>query len=198
MSDQNESKRPDAGEVLDKVLARYAGEPLIGFEERIVRRVRQRQLAAPNRFGWLRTMNPVAALASVVAIAALSVTIGVRIGEQRANAIWQRRTEEMKISLVAKKPALSSAATAETQVPPSHRVERVIKDVPRLERHRVSAAPYHAAHFPTPAPLTAQEKALAAVASRGGPKLVSSLVLTTATTSEPDDKVNPDEMHDQK
>ena len=194
MSDQNESKPlRDPGEVLDNVLARYAGEPLTGFEERIVRRVRQRQLVQPNRLGWPRwTMNPIAAIASVAAIAAVSAAIGVRIGEQHANTIWQRRTDEMKMSAAVKK---SVPLRANPDVRPASKPQAEARHI--VARHQVRGVQQQAARFPTPAPLTAQERALALVASRGGPKSVSPLVLRSATTSESDDKANRDEMHDQ-
>src|SRR4029077_6199423 len=93
MPEKHDSERhAQADHLLDRVLARYAGEPLAGLENRTLSRVRAQQEAAARRFFSWRSLVPyIAAVAAAGATVAASLAIGIHIGQHRANVAWQQR-----------------------------------------------------------------------------------------------------------
>ena len=172
-----------AGELLDHALARYAGEPLSGMEGRTLARLRveraQQEAAASrffNRARWMRWLA--ATTAGAVAVAA-SLVIGIQIGQHRSDAIWQQRVANT--TAWNSVPAVGKATVAPVPAPviataksPRRTLQRAI--APQLTRK--------AAQFPTPVPLSSQERALARLAANGNPALLASLAQATSKANE--------------
>jgi hypothetical protein len=187
MPEKHDSERhAQADHLLDRVLARYAGEPLAGLENRTLSRIRaQQEAAAQGFFSWRSLVPYIAAVAAAGATVAASLAIGIHIGQHRANVAWQQRIANSSASnAVGKSGAVNvlptSAVTAANTSPRIRRAHRGAAAVQSSSRH--------AAQFPSPAPLTAQERALARLASTGDPALLSSL----AHATHPIDIVRPD------
>jgi len=179
-------RHAQADYLLDRVLARYAGEPLAGLENRTLRRLRAQQAAAVQRFFSWRSLVPyIAAAAAAGATVSVSLAIGIHIGQHRANVAWQQR--------ISNSSASNAVGQADAvNVPPTSAVTAA-NTSPQIRRaHSGTAAVQpssrHAAQFPSPAPLTAQERALARLASTGDPALLSSL----AHATHPIEVVPPD------
>src|SRR5436853_7437714 len=85
----------NAGELLDRTLARFAGEPLSGLESRTLARLRvaqaQQEAAANRFFNRARWMRWLAAATAGAAAVAVSLVVGIQIGQHRADAVWQQR-----------------------------------------------------------------------------------------------------------
>jgi hypothetical protein len=164
-----------AGELLDRTLARYAGEPLTGLESRTMARLRVEQEAAASRFfkraRLLRWLG--AATAGTAAVAA-SLIVGIQIGQHRADAVWQQR--------VANATAWNSVKPAGTVTVPPAPAAATVK-APRTFVHRAAAPQLarKAAQFPSPVPLTAQERSLAHLAA-ADPAMVASLARSLQTS----------------
>src|SRR4029077_7674966 len=85
-------RHAQADYLLDRVLARYAGEPLAGLENRTLRRLRAQQAAAAQGFlSWRSVVPYIAAAAAAGATVSVSLAIGIHIGQHRANVAWQQR-----------------------------------------------------------------------------------------------------------
>ena len=170
MPDDRQPAR-ETDRLLDRVLSDYAGEPLTGFENRVARGVREKRSVAART--WPRLWWPAAVAATIVAV--ISFAFGVRTGEQRENARWQsvavaRSTVPAAVA-PAPQPVITPAVEKCDTSPVSSRPSRT-----RVMAHRNSRV------FPTPAPLSAEERALANFAARSDPETVSSL-LRPATTA---------------
>lgn len=166
-----------AGELLDRTLARYAGEPLSGLESRTLARLRIEQEAAAARFfNRARWMRWLAAATTGAAAVAASLVIGIQIGQHRSDAIWQQRvantTAWNSIPAVGKVTVTAAPAVAAARAP-------------RRSVHRATAPQLaKAAQFPSPAPLSSQERALARLAANGNPALLASLAQATAKANQ--------------
>ncbi|MBV8206899.1 MAG: hypothetical protein JO041_08910 [Acidobacteria bacterium] len=104
----------------------------------------------------------------------MAVLVGVQIGERRADAVWQQRTANGVWNSV--KPA-GNQVTVVTAAPASSTAMR-----PRVVRAR-NAKPA-TTQFPSPAPLSPQERALARLARSGDPGLLASLAQATQPSAE--------------
>jgi hypothetical protein len=172
MSEQRNSERfSQADYLLDCVLARYTSEPLAGLENRSLIRLRAQQgVVAQKFFRWRACVADTAAVAGVCAALAASLAIGIQIGQHRANLVWQKRLADSSASSATKRPNVPLTAAANT----SPRIRRVNAGAAAV---RPSSRP--AAQFPSPSPLTAQERALARLASTADSAVLSSLIHAT-------------------
>jgi hypothetical protein len=169
----------DADAVLDRVLANYAGEPLAGMEERALARVRARQQSAQAR-GFFRAkwMKRIGAFAAATAAAAASLVIGVQIGQHRSDEIWQQRIASNATAWNSVKPA-AIVNVPQAAAPTAARTVRY-----RTPRHNSPYATKPAAQFPSPAPMSQQERTLARLAANADPALLASLAQATAQASQ--------------
>jgi hypothetical protein len=166
---------------LDRALGRYAGEPLAGFERRMVSRLREKQsVAGPVFSNWRGIIRTMVALSAVAATAAALLFLGMYLGERRANAMWQQRVNALSRGTHAKLDSTPNTAIAVATSPrPASRVTPVRAHSAVLRSSR------HLAEFPTPVPLTTQERELATLAFRGDPVLLWSLLHSVSTTDMP-------------
>lgn len=173
-----------AGELLDRTLARYAGEPLTGLESRTLARLRveqaQQEAAAARFFDRARWMRWLAAATVGTAAVAASLVIGIQIGQHRSDAVWQQRVAN-SASVWNSVPAAGKATVTTTPTPmiatsraPRKTMRQAI--APQLAKN--------AAQFPSPAPLSSQERALAKLAANGNPALLASLAEATAKANQ--------------
>lgn len=122
-------------QILRESIASYAsGEPLAGLEDRILARVRIAE--CPRR----STTRLWALLA--LGAAAVCIAVCLRVGRTESQPV--RFASEVKASLSAKPPVRMAAIRVLRRSAPSHRV-------PALPKQAV---------FPTPAPLTTEERLL--------------------------------------
>lgn len=150
--------KPDrfVDDLLEASLARYRGEePRAGLEMRVLAGVRSRERAARRRWlGWA-----VAGCAGLVAVIALTLHF--------ARAPRRQPTPSASLGQpAAKAPAMASEA--QPSLRPSGPVQRAGEE-PRTARTAVRATkPTRPEQFPTPMPLTEQEKLLLAYVSKAG------------------------------
>jgi hypothetical protein len=174
-----------AEELLDRALARYAGEPLAGLENRTLARLRAAEETAATRFfskaKWTRR---VAAMTAAAAAVAASLVIGIQIGQHRADAVWQQR--------VANGVWNSVRPTGTVMVPPAPVVARA--SMPRKHVRPSSESKLtSSAQFPSPTPLSSQERALARLAATTDPAALASLAqsMHAAMTNENPERTGP-------
>ena len=143
---------------LDDALANYSdAEPQWGFEQRILAKVRAQE--EPRR-RWMRFWIPVlAAVAVAVVIAALvrvQVTHGVPQPERNTTASGTTKSPTIAPPSVRLSPApnLSADKAAVPRVRVAARFRKSVEQLPRQ------------AAFPAPTPMTAEERALMAIARR--------------------------------
>ncbi|MBV8205371.1 MAG: hypothetical protein JO041_01155 [Acidobacteria bacterium] len=167
-----------AEELLDRALANYPGEPLAGLENRTLTRLRMQQ--QENGRAWLARAGwatRIAAATAAVAALAMAVLVGVQIGERRADAVWQQRTANGVWNSV--KPAENQVTVAAARVPAS--------TTTRAMRHhagREQKAVPSTAQFPSPAPLSPEERVMARLAGSSDPGLLASLAQATQPSAE--------------
>ena len=124
-------------QILEQGIASYgATEPLVGLPERILGRIDSCRLARRRRLGWQ--------LALGVGLAGMLLLIPGPKREEQAPPLTQMRA--------AKPPSAASIAGNVLVVPAVHPHVRHRNELPKL------------AVFPTPIPLTAEERALMAMA----------------------------------
>ena len=180
MSDQQDLERMvQAERLLDRALAHYSREPLAGFERRMVNRL-QLEAGASATLWRRKRVAQAAALVTLFAItAAASLFIGLYLGQRRANVVWQHRLNELTAISLTKQTQPSTSLTP-SQFRPSRSSS--------FRRSKSRSAMLHAGRnsdeFPTPAPLNAQERALAAIAIHGDSALVTSLLHPLSTTEK--------------
>jgi len=141
-------------DALDRALRRYAAvEPRIGLEERLLANLRARQKHAPAGVGWQWRW---AAGAGAVAVLVLALSLTWRIGKPPlGNSIDPRISQggrDSQMTNPASQPHLSARALPSLHTPAGHR--------PRRSTAAVRIAP-HLEQFPSPQPLSEQEKILA-------------------------------------
>jgi hypothetical protein len=155
-------------QLLDRVLAGYAGEPRTGLENRMLARLRSQEAKRPFfRWEWL-----IAGAAAAILIATISIGLELR----------HRRQQEL-VSIQAP-PARQQIAYNSVPSPGKLEVPNVSSAPARSSRSGGSTglASSHAAHseggtalgglssrpaqFPTPTPLSTQEKLLLRLAAR--------------------------------
>jgi len=140
--DDNEKRF--VNELLDASLRRYAGaEPRPGLEGRVLAGVRTRQQAARRRTAWAWAIG-ITTVATMVALLVIHLP----------------RRQPAPLPAIAKGPANVSAPAATTLAPP------VQPRLPRRPRRRAPPAQVDTRpqQFPTPRPLSEQEKLLVAYA----------------------------------
>lgn len=183
MSEKRNDALRKADELLDRALPRYSGEPLTGLEERVLARVRCEQEAAAARFfNRAKWMRRIAGLAAAAATATAALFIGVHIGQQRSDAIWQQRITSANNSVkpvgsVSVTPAaMETKACATPNVGPAALGRSASAARVHLASAKTNAAPARTARaqFALAAPATRQELALARLAA-SNPALVSAL-----------------------
>lgn len=187
MPEKHELNR-QADELLERALARYAGEPLSGLENRTLARLRaHEEAAARSFFSRTRWTRRLAAVATAAAAAAASLLVGMQIGQHRADAIWQQRVANGVWNAVKPagtatvlpiEPAARTETTAKTSHPSSRQIQAAVGRKPSVSGSKVKTSDV-AAQFPSPLPLTPQEKALERLAASGNPALLSSLAELT-------------------
>src|SRR5215469_6415005 len=159
-----------AEELLDRALARYAGEPLVGLENRTLARLRKaEEVTAARFFSKARWTRRLAALTAAAAAVAASLVIGIQIGQHRADLVWQQRVANGGWN------AVKPAGTVTVNVPPAP-VVRTVR-APRKAAGR-DFAPHLAgktSQFPSPVPMSAQERMLARLAATADPAMLASL-----------------------
>lgn len=136
---------PDAVErVLGEGLARYAGqEPLAGLEQRVLDRVRGE--GAARRAGFRRW----GFIAAGVAVAALVA----------AAVLWMTPHPPEAI------PSLARVMGPPPDLASSNQAPRMA-DARPVKKHRIAAGLPRRRQFPTPAPISSEERALLALAAR--------------------------------
>ena len=182
MSEQQDRERLEqADRLLDRALKRYVNEPVTGFERRMVRRLRMQQHAsAPALLRWRRIVQGTAMAAFLAVIIAISLAIGMYVGQKRANAIWQHRLGASNVFALSKQGTATTSAARDT-APGGHASVSA-----RAERRSAAfRSRPRSAQFPTPTPLSAQERALSEIAVRGSPALLSSLIHPVSATDNP-------------
>src|SRR5215472_5415119 len=135
-----------AEELLDRALARYAGEPLVGLENRTLARLRKaEEVTAARFFSKARWTRRLAALTAATAAVAASLVIGIQIGQHRADIVWQQRVANSGWN------AVKPAGTVTVNVPTASVV--TMASPPRKHSQR-SAGPKLVKNpqFPSPAP----------------------------------------------
>jgi hypothetical protein len=159
-----------AEELLDRALARYAGEPLVGLENRTLARLRKAEEVTVARFfskaRWTRRL---AALTAATVAVAASLVIGIQIGQHRADLVWQQRVANGGWN------AVRPVGTVTVNVPPAPAVSTVRAPRKAARRDFPPQLAKQPAQFPSPVPMSAQERSLAQLASTADPALLSSL-----------------------
>src|SRR5215472_17528592 len=167
MPEKHELNRK-AEELLDRALARYAGEPLAGLENRTLARLRSAEEATAARFfskaKWMRRL---AALTAATVTVAASLVIGVQIGQHRADAVWQQRVANGVWNSVKPAGVVNVPSTPVVPMVQASRRNSRRHSSPRLEKRN--------AQFPSPIPMTAQERSLARLAATADPAVLASL-----------------------
>jgi hypothetical protein len=135
-----ENNTPELERILQEGISSYAaGEALTGLEERIIARVRMTKSSRENTAGvW-------AVLAMGLAVLVLCGSVYLRVG----------RTQSRPLRIV------SEAKTATLEETPS-RPDEIKTSRPKRHRNPVVALPKQPV-FPTPSPLTVQERMLVAM-----------------------------------
>jgi len=145
-------------DALDRALSRYAAvEPRTGLEDRLLANLRARQKQAPVGVGW----RWLCAGAVTVVVLLLTLSLTWRTGKrQLGNSIDQRITQggtDSQMANPARQPHLSAQALPSHHTAAGHR--------PRRSTAAVRIAP-HLEQFPSPQPLSEQEKILASYVAR--------------------------------
>lgn len=127
---------------IDNALAGYSGaEPLAGIEERVLRRVR---VATRRRaFGWAAAIAVAAAMVVTVSV----VRVPRVVGSKSHNIAHVETAVPPQPMPVAEKPLILPKPRGRTRVPQR-------EPLPKMKQ------------FPTPAPMTAEERALVAFVRR--------------------------------
>ena len=188
---QNHGRQLEVDRLLDRALAKYPGEPLPGFQSRMVRRLRgQKEPSIAEIFGWRRPISATVLVTSLALTAAASILIGLHLGHRRENAIWQQRIVALTEATLAKQGTSSSAVASAIATPSDTAcISRTEKP---LAVHRSRR---HAAQFPSPTPLSSQERALAMIARNGSPELLSSLIHPKSATEDLSESSMAKEKH---
>jgi hypothetical protein len=159
-------------DLVDSALAQQQRvEPLPGLEGRILERVRiARSMRASSRKQW--TIGPAVAAAVVVMVAAIYVA-------RRPNG---PTAHTPKASNIVPAPAPRKTLTANSRTTREEATAAIVPESkPVVRRERKSSRPAEAHHwpsqFPTPAPLTAEEKALVRYVQETPPQVLARQVL---------------------
>ncbi len=183
MSDQHDLERMAQAEgLLDRALAHHSREPLAGFERRMVNRLQLEAGASPTPWRRKRVVRTAALVALSAITAAASLFIGLYLGQRHANVVWQHRLNELTAISLTKHNQPSTSLT-----PSQFRPSRASSFRRSKSRLAVLHSGRNSAEFPTPAPLNAQERALAAIAIHGNSALVTSLLHPLSTTEKLDE-----------
>jgi hypothetical protein len=152
--DYEENKSSRASEAvdleLDMALARYAAvEPRPGVEERILASMRAERARVPDRAWWRWT-----AVIAVAAAVIVAVALAWRAGKQERPVVAIHRTNTTQES--QKQPVYNVPATGDRSLEPRPGRKRIQRAVPS-----VAAGVPKLDQFPSPQPLSEQEKLLA-------------------------------------
>ena len=153
MADQEKDKRMD--EMLDSMLANYSSaEPRPGLETRILASLRDPEQRKPARPSWMfRGLWAAAAVAAAIIVAAVFIA-GRQHVKQPPVVV---RTTPTPVQPQAPQPSLPEVVTVN---PEHHRRKAAV--TPRVESTRLENASLpldrRPAIFPTPMPLSEQEK----------------------------------------
>jgi hypothetical protein len=137
---------------LDAALAKYAAlEPRAGLEERILANLRTAEASVPPRAWW-----HCGVAATVAALVVIAVALAVRSGKPSPPLIVMHAPARIQAPRTPQQSARSNATevppvrqAAHKRAPHPHRPETVVAANPKLDQ------------FPSPQPLTEQEKLLA-------------------------------------
>ena len=174
--------------LIDRTLAGYAAEPRPGLENRTLARLQAAKEARSRAFGW-RWL-----LAGAVAVAVLVAGfVGVDLYRQHRQS-----------TVIATQQSPRANQVAYNSVPNSPRIDvkpsSSSAPAPRVARHHATvAAPEMAAaaprpaQFPTPAPLSEQERLLARLATQADPRILGTM--TAASQSEEIEPVKIERLH---
>ncbi len=133
-----DNERDELDRLIDGALAGYSdAEALAGLEERVLNRVRAARARRRRWFAW----------AAVAAVAASVVVVGIVVRVERRLSV-PKPAEVVKVA-----PAPASSA-----------VMRPVERVRHVARRRQPGVLPKLEQFPTPTPLTAEERALLALA----------------------------------
>lgn len=175
-----EDKDRFVNDLLDSALAQQRrAEPRAGFEGRILERVRvARRMRAGSRKRWL--VVPTVAAAAAVLIAAIYLarrphSPAVQTPQAR-NAVSAPEPSE---TLTANSGTTPKPAIATTVVEPRRTVHRERKTTHRVEAH------HWPSQFPTPAPLTPEEKALVQYVRETPPQVLAASLSRAQSLNQP-------------
>lgn len=142
----DDKEKQFVNDLLDASLRNYSGtEPLAGLESRILAGVRARQRDQRHRTAWL----------SAFAISGLAVAVVGLVGFVALRGGLRRATPEQ---VIAKFPASNAAPTIATVAPPAK-----LQEPRRVPQHiATTRVDWRPQQFPTPRPLSKQEKLLLA------------------------------------
>lgn len=163
MADENRNHNRQASEPdpldreLDAALAKYAAvEPRVGLEERVLAHLRAKRERVPDRVWWRWS---VFAAVGLVAVVVVTVTLVLRTNPRHAPAIANHPSA---IAPSGQKPEQRIATNGVAKEPRSQTLRPAAKHVLRRTQPAViaQAAP-KLDQFPSPQPLSEQERILA-------------------------------------
>ena len=174
-----EDKDRFVNDLLDSALAQQRrAEPRAGFEGRILERVRvARRMRAGSRKRWLvvPTVAAAAVLIAAIYLARRPHSPAVQTPQAR-NAVSAPAPSE---TLTANSGTTPKPAIATTVVEPRRTVHRERKTTHRVEAH------HWPSQFPTPAPLTPEEKALVQYVRETPPQVLAASLSRAQSLNQP-------------
>ena len=174
-----EDKDRFVNDLLDSALAQQRrAEPRAGFEGRILERVRvARRMRAGSRKRWLAvpTVAAAAVLIAAIYLARRPHSPAVQTPQAR-NAVSAPEPSE---TLTANSGTTPKPAIATTVVEPRRTVHRERKTTHRVEAH------HWPSQFPTPAPLTPEEKALVQYVRETPPQVLAASLSRAQSLNQP-------------
>lgn len=139
----------DLDRVLDAALAKYAAEPRAGLEERVLANLRAEAARGTVRAWWQWSV-----LAALAAVAVIAVALSWRTGSHPTTpvAVTRPTTQSRQVAGSGEQSGVRLPAERGTRKTPKHHAEAVV----------MVAAPPKLDQFPSPQPLSEQEKLLRA------------------------------------
>ena len=181
-----EDKNRFIDQLLDSALAHQRGtEPRAGFEARIVENVRatERQRTERGRFWKPRTAGWVL-VAAVIAAAIVVAVVETTYQQHGPTVQTPQASNSVSVQPQSKELAATPKATpkprrAATVLEAKQTAHKVRKRPRRIEAH------HWPAQFPTPAPLTKEEKALVRYVQETPPQVLATPLFKEQASAEP-------------
>jgi hypothetical protein len=151
-------KQDELDRALDAALAKYAAEPRAGLEQRVLANLRAETARGAERAWWRWSV-----LAVVAAVLLIAVGLAKRLGNRT------HPTTHVAVTAPTTEPAGTKVATSgeqhEVRVRPGRAVRRAAQNL-RSDAIVTAAAQPKLDQFPSPQPLSEQERALARYVSQ--------------------------------